>query len=124
MHIGDKIKARAKELRIGPTELARKIKSSKQNVYGIYQRDTLDTGLLQKLSKALDFDFFAYYTTTSGNSVSSPRGTYKKGKKSGPDPEEEIAALQHELDELREKYELLKSLFEVRTGKKVPGSLD
>lgn len=33
LHIGSKIKERAKELRIGSTELGRMINTSKQNVY-------------------------------------------------------------------------------------------
>ncbi|CAN5889092.1 hypothetical protein BH11BAC7_BH11BAC7_21190 [soil metagenome] len=86
MHIGEKIKARAKELRIGPTELARAIKTSKQNVYGIYLRETIDTGLLQKLGKALEFDFFAYYDTTSSFAVNNPAGVYNRRKKGSPQP--------------------------------------
>ena len=120
MHIGEKVKARAKELRIGPTELARKIRTSKQNVYGIYTRASIDTALLQKLSKALEFDFFAYYGTTGSSVVNSPTGVYAKRKfeKSSEDP----VALRKELNELREKYELLRALYEAKTGKKVPGN--
>src|SRR4051812_41417017 len=81
MHIGEKVKARAKELRMGPTELARAIKTSKQNIYGIYLRETIDTGLLQKLGKALDFDFFAYYGTTGSSAANTPAGVYAKRKK-------------------------------------------
>lgn len=126
MHIGEKVKARAKELRIGPTELARAIKTSKQNVYGIYQRETIDTGLLQKLGKALEFDFFVYYVTTGSNSANSPASSYGKRKKGAgfvTGYEDEITLVRRELNEFREKYELLKALYEAKTGKKVPGSL-
>ncbi len=124
MHIGEKIKARAKELRIGPTELARAIKTSKQNVYGIYLRETIDTGLLMKLGKALEFDFFAYYGTTGNSAVNNPIGIYAKNRKKGlPAVDDEIAVLRKELNEFIEKYELLKALYEAKTGKKVPGSL-
>ncbi len=122
MHIGEKIKARAKELRIGPTELARAIKTSKQNVYGIYLRETIDTGLLMKLGKALEFDFFAYYGTTGNSAANNPGGIYKR-KKGAPPVEDENALMRKELNEFKEKYELLKALFEAKTGKKVPGSL-
>ena len=120
MHIGEKVKARAKELRIGPTELGRMIKTSKQNVYGIFERKSMDTELLQKLSKVLEFDFFVYYYSPgNGSAVNSPAGYYGKRKK--PLADEETNAVR-ELKELREKYELLKALYEAKTGKKVPGS--
>ncbi len=123
MHIGEKVKARAKELRIGPTELARKIRTSKQNVYGIYSRDSIDTALLQKLSKALEFDFFAYFGTTGYSAANTPRNTGYRTKKGNISPEDDILSTRRELNELREKYELLKALYEAKTGKKVPGSL-
>lgn len=123
MHIGEKVKARAKDLRIGPTELAKKIRTSKQNIYGIYSRESIDTALLQKLSKALDFDFFAYYGTTGNSSVSTQRNTGYKTKKSSISSDDEVISIRRELKELHEKYELLKALYEAKTGKKVPGSL-
>jgi hypothetical protein len=123
MHIGEKVKARAKELRIGPTELARMIKTSKQNVYGIYLRETIDTGLLQKLSKALEFDFFAYYGTTGNSAANNPAGIYGKRKKNYATGDDDLTLVRKELNEFREKYELLKALYEAKTGKKVPGSL-
>jgi hypothetical protein len=124
MHIGEKVRARAKELRMGPTELAKKIRTSKQNVYGIYTRTSIDTALLQKLSKALEFDFFVYYGTTGSNTASSPQAPYAKrnNKKSGINAEDDVVSLQKELTELREKYALLRALYEAKTGKKVPGS--
>lgn len=123
MHIGEKVKARAKELRMGPTELARAIKTSKQNVYGIFLRETIDTGLLQKLGKALEFDFFVYYGTTGNSAANDPMGIYGKRKKGTYSYEDEISLARKELNEFREKYELLKALYEAKTGKKVPGSL-
>ncbi|HET6990084.1 MAG TPA: hypothetical protein VFJ43_02120, partial [Bacteroidia bacterium] len=107
MHIGEKVKARAKELRIGPTELGRKIRTSKQNVYGIFQRSSIDTALLQKLSKALEFDFFVYYTTTGNTRTNDPRNGYKKNRKGINSAEDEVISLQRELREFQEKYELL-----------------
>ena len=62
LHIGKKIKDRAEQLRIGPTELAEKINSSKQNIYSIFKRDSLDTAILSKISIALEYDFFSLYS--------------------------------------------------------------
>lgn len=120
MRIGQKVEARAKELRIGPTELARKIKSSKQNVYNIYKRSSIDTDLLARLSKVLDFDFFQHYR--SADSVHEARPPYGKAKKGSSGTDAELIALKKEFQSLREKYEMLKELYETKTGKKVPGS--
>jgi len=121
MRIGDKIRTRAEEMGIKPTALARMINTSKQNIYGIYKRESIDTALLQKLSKALNFDFFTYYSH-SRNYVENSAGIHYIRKKKGmPDIEEENKMLRHELSELREKYELLRELYETRIGKKVPG---
>ncbi|MCB9230958.1 MAG: hypothetical protein H6581_04810 [Bacteroidia bacterium] len=62
MHLGEKIKQRAREIRLGPTQLGEQINTSKQNIYGIFKRQSLDTELLLRLSQALDYDFFALYS--------------------------------------------------------------
>ena len=123
MHIGEKIKARAKELRIGPTELARQIRTSKQNVYGIYLRESIDTDLLARLGKALDFDFFAYYSVGHTLEVNDGQASYKRKKGNSSLFAEETEQLRKELQDLREKYELLRALYETKTGEKVPGSI-
>lgn len=61
MHIGKEIKKKAKERRIGPTELGRLINTSKQNVYQIFKKKSIDTDQLEMISKALGFDFFQHY---------------------------------------------------------------
>lgn len=63
------IKARAKELRIGPTELGLKIDTSKQNVYGIFKRKSVDTLLLAQISEALGYDFFRHYSNSLSGKI-------------------------------------------------------
>ena len=117
VHIGEKIKARARELRMGPTELGKLINTSKQNIYGIFKRKTVDTWLLQKLSDALDFNFFTYYYPAE-KMLSEDTVQYRKsGKKSS---EETIAELTRELETtkkelagLQEKFGLLKKVNEL-----------
>lgn len=75
INIGEKIKLRAKELRVGPTEFARLISSTKQNIYNIYGRKSIDTQLLQNISKALDFDFFRYYISFELNFINEKSPT-------------------------------------------------
>lgn len=121
LNIGEKIKQRAKELRIGPTELGKMINTSKQNVYGIYKRKSIDTDLLRKISKALNCDFFRYYINDTISYVDEqpPPYGFKKGKPA-VNVTDEISKLRKELEDLREKYELLKkvnALLEKQKGK-------
>lgn len=107
IHIGEKIKARAKELKIGPTELAKKINTSKQNVYGIYKRESIDTELLGKICKALSFDFFVLYTSPK---LSPNLDASIKKNKIYSLQDEEFHLLKMQLMDLKEKYELLKKV--------------
>jgi hypothetical protein len=109
VHIGEKIKQRAKELRIGSTELGKLINTSKQNIYGIYKRKSTDSEMLRKLSKALDYDFFQYYNVETVSTVSEPTSHYGRKNKQAVSLEE-YQKLKKELDDLKEKYELLKKI--------------
>lgn len=105
IHIGEKIKERAKELRMGPTELAKIVSTSKQNIYGIFKRESIDCSLLQKFCKALNYDFFSYYSNSK-----IPPHTDPAIKKSKAYPSSENDALNNQLMDLKEKYELLKKV--------------
>ena len=110
IHIGEKIKNRATELRMGPTELGKLVNTSKQNIYGIYKRKSIDSELLRKFCKVLDYDFFQYYSIEKPSIVSEPTAAYKRKKDKQPVSMEEFYRLKQELSELREKYELLKKI--------------
>jgi hypothetical protein len=43
---------------ISVTEFARRINKSRENVYSIFTRKSIDTGLLSKISEVLEYDFF------------------------------------------------------------------
>jgi transcriptional regulator with XRE-family HTH domain len=61
IHIGKKIKEVFEKKGFTVTEFARRINKSRENIYGIFKRKTIDTGLLLTISKVLDHDFFKYY---------------------------------------------------------------
>lgn len=69
LHIGHKIRQRAKQLNIGSSLLASLVHTSKQNLNGIFKRRTIHADMLKKMSKALDFDFFQYYTDSESKKV-------------------------------------------------------
>ncbi|MES2591750.1 MAG: hypothetical protein V4608_07690 [Bacteroidota bacterium] len=105
IHIGEKIKVQAKTLRIGTTELAKSINTSKQNIYGIFKRESIDTALLQKFSKVLNYDFFTFFI----NHKLPPNN--EKGKAyTTTENDAEYNLLKNQLMDLKEKYELVKKV--------------
>ncbi|MCB9236234.1 MAG: hypothetical protein H6581_31585 [Bacteroidia bacterium] len=64
--IGELIKKVSKEKRIGPTELGQLVNTSKQNIYGIFKRKSIDTDSLLTFSKTLEYDFFKEFSKKLG----------------------------------------------------------
>ena len=61
-HIGKKIEARIEEVGITKAELARRIKTSRQNLNTYLRSEHLSTKILIKFCEALDYNFFQDYT--------------------------------------------------------------
>ncbi|NMB65131.1 MAG: helix-turn-helix transcriptional regulator [Spirochaetes bacterium] len=61
VHIGEKIKERFEQSGLTVTSFSKKINRERSNVYDIFQRESIDTDLLQKICKILNHDFFQYY---------------------------------------------------------------
>jgi hypothetical protein len=62
VHIGKKIKQEFNGKGMTISEFGRRINKSRENVYDIFKRKTIDTALLLIISKVLEHDFFQYYT--------------------------------------------------------------
>lgn len=62
VHIGNTIKVILEQRGMSISEFGRRIKKSRENVYSIFKRETIDTGLLADISAVLEYDFFQYYT--------------------------------------------------------------
>ncbi|MDP1746187.1 MAG: helix-turn-helix transcriptional regulator [Bacteroidota bacterium] len=111
IHIGEKIKSQAKELRIGTTELAKSINTSKQNIYGIFKRESIDTALLQKFCKVLNYDFFTFFVNHKLPPNIGNTESIKKGKAyTSAEGDTEFNVLKNQLMDLKEKYELVKKV--------------
>lgn len=61
IHIGQIIRTAVKNRKITVTEFARRINCTTRNVYKIFDKESVDTGLLEKINKALDQNFFIHY---------------------------------------------------------------
>ena len=104
VHIGEKIKQRAKQLRIGPTEFGKLINTSKQNVHGIYKRRSIDSIMLKEISKALDFNFFQYYSAASLTVANDSETSYNShSDKLIKKLRLEIANLKTQIDQLKKQ---------------------
>ncbi len=59
MHIGNKIKNVFETRGIEVEQFAQRLGMQRANMYKIFERKTIQTGLLLKIGLALDFNFFA-----------------------------------------------------------------
>lgn len=62
MVIGNKIKEVTESKGMTVSEFARRINTSRENAYGIFKRESIDTKLLTRICEVLDHDFFQYFT--------------------------------------------------------------
>lgn len=58
MHIGKRIKEVMAERKVSVIWVAKQIECERTNVYNIFEREDINTGLLQKLCRVLNYDFF------------------------------------------------------------------
>jgi len=69
--IGHVIKAELRRQERSVTWLSRKIHCDRRNMYDIFARSYIDTGLLFRISLALGTDFFKYYSDVLNMELSS-----------------------------------------------------
>lgn len=69
--IGRVIEAEMRRQEHSVTWLSRKIHCDRRNMYDIFTRSYIDTGLLFRISLALDTDFFKYYSDALNTELSS-----------------------------------------------------
>ena len=58
IHIGIRVKKEFKKSGMTVSEFGRRINMSRENIYSIFRRKSIDTQLLETLSQVLKFDFF------------------------------------------------------------------
>lgn len=117
IHIGKKIKEEVYKQRISITAFARKISRSRNVVYDIFDRESVDTDLLHKIGKVLGCDFFSIYSAQKEYSqegiksfnVKEPEVAYKN-------PEEGSLAQQNQV--LRNEIAYLKKIISLVENKK------
>ena len=62
VHIGKEIERVLKEREISVTSFAKKINTSRENVYSIFKRPSIDTSQLYIISEVLNYNFYLLVT--------------------------------------------------------------
>lgn len=62
LHIGNLITEELERQERTPAWLARKINCERPNVYYIFRQQSINTDMLMQISRALNVDFFKYYS--------------------------------------------------------------
>jgi hypothetical protein len=115
--IGKIIEKVLREKRIPVNEFAKKINTNRNNVYHIFRRETIDTGLLVKIGEILEHDFFQYYISkqTISNIATEKANVYlvnselKKLQEKNESLSKETNELRSRLHDKEMIIELLKS---------------
>ena len=58
MHIGEKINEVMTPQRVSVISVAKEIECERTNIYNIFERESINSGLLQKFCQILQYDFF------------------------------------------------------------------
>jgi len=119
IHIGKKIKDELYRQGVSVTVFAKKINRSRNVVYDIFERESIDTDLLNKIGKILNCDFFSLYSTQK-EYVSEKTKNFYAGEiaphygKQG----DEIKSLQKQNEVLQNEVTYLKKIISLLENKK------
>lgn len=100
-HYGLEIKKLLKKRGMTVTEFARRINKSRENVYNIFTRKSLDVDLLNTISQVLEHDLLA-------GSAQSERTRIFSKHDSAHEPSNAYGLFSHEVNLMREEMHLLR----------------
>jgi hypothetical protein len=99
IHIGKKIKEVLSKTPISVVDFAKSINLTRNGAYKVFEKETIDTGQLQTISKVLNHDFFNYYEQTPSSTAKETKPDYGYATKS------EVADLAHAMLKLTKVVE-------------------
>lgn len=78
MHIGKQIRLKLEEKGLTVVWFARKLSCSRSNVYLLFDKPSLDTNVLMRISIILEYNFFEayykeYHTKSNGKELEHPK---------------------------------------------------
>jgi transcriptional regulator with XRE-family HTH domain len=113
VEIGDKIKEVFDEQNMKLTDFADQLGTVRQNVYRIFKKRHLDTGLLLKISQVLNHNFFQYYVADSGASDPQQAAQIQKVISEGAETYRQLELAKKEIDYLRKIIKLMEEKAEL-----------
>lgn len=118
VEIGQKIKEVFDQRNLKLTDFADELGTVRQNVYRIFKKRHLDTGLLLKISQVLEHNFFQYYVSTDESS-SEQSEEVKKLENVATEFNLQLDLAKKEIDYLRKIISLMEEKAELvqRIGK-------
>lgn len=118
VHIGKKIRDAVKHSGLSVTEFARLIGYSRRNAYAIFEKESVSTALLLKISDVLGKDLFSHYAQESSGTITR-RWTTGEPEMFKEYRENHIREMLREIEHLKEINGLLKiQLRKTTAGKK------
>jgi hypothetical protein len=119
VHIGKRIKEVLGQSHFTVVDFAVKINKTRTVVYDIFKRQSIDTGLLLKIGKVLDHDFFSVYST-EGNTkqFKDEKTAWLKKNDAISALTEELNAVKKQVAELEKKNTLLEKVIELMEEKR------
>jgi hypothetical protein len=122
IHIGKKIREEVDRQKIPITTFAKKINRSRNVVYNIFERESIDTSLLNKIGKILNCDFFSLYSIQKEYSSPEIRNFYvSEGTPTYSRQNEEMKALQKQNEQLMSEIIYLKKIITLLENRKSKG---
>jgi hypothetical protein len=111
VHIGKKIKEEVYRQGLGVSEFARKINRSRNVVYNIFERESVDTALLHKIGRILHCDFFSLFSAQKEYNQEGMRSFQARDPEPGyGGKSEDIVALQRQNSALKNEVAYLKKI--------------
>jgi transcriptional regulator with XRE-family HTH domain len=103
IEIGEKIREVFENRNMKLTDFADELGTVRQNVYRIFKKRHVDTGLLLKISQVLGYNFFQYYVPASFSSGSESQ----RESAVSPDVQRQLELSRKEIEYLRRIISLM-----------------
>lgn len=119
IHIGKKIKDELYKQGISVSTFAKKINRSRNVVYDIFERESIDTALLNKIGIILRLDFFSIYSDQKEYKKEGVQSLYVRDEKAPyASHSEQLKALEKQNELLLSEIAYLKKIVDLMEGKK------
>ncbi|MFZ6009653.1 MAG: hypothetical protein ACOYXT_04835 [Bacteroidota bacterium] len=113
VEIGHKIKEVFDNRNMKLTEFADQLGTVRQNVYRIFKKRHLDTGLLLKISQVLNHNFFQYYVSVPPTDIAQDNEEILKLKAETNESNRQLDLAKKEIDYLRKIIKLMEEKAEL-----------